>query len=134
MTKETITKPNIAIIGLGNIGQELATNLIRGGRSILLSDRNLQKAHDFSEKLGSSASPMEIAAAMKAADIIIMAVCFEAIKALMHQYALALQKKIIMTLPAPSHRMAKEILRKPLMKRHLQVSYWRHCCRRMQNL
>jgi len=92
---ENSVKSKVAVIGLGNIGQVVATNLINGNRPAILADRNIAKAKNLSEKLGSLAQPMEIGAAIKKADIIIMAVWFNAIKELFYQYDAVLQDKII---------------------------------------
>ena len=95
MTMENTNKSTIAIIGLGNIGQVVATNLIRNNRPVILAGRDFTKAKNLAEKLGSLAQPMEIGAAIKEADIIIMAVWFDAIKELFYQYEGALKGKII---------------------------------------
>lgn len=70
-----------------------------------IATRDMEKAKNLSKSLGSLAQPMEIAAAMQEADIIILSVRFEAIKALMRQYALELQGKIIID---PSNPIAAD--------------------------
>ena len=91
MTKQS----KIAIIGLGHIGTAVATNLVKGARAIIVADRNIDKAKNFSQKLGSLAEPMEIATAIKAADIIVLAIWFDAIKEVLKQYKSELAGKII---------------------------------------
>lgn len=103
MAKEN--KSKVAIIGLGNIGQVLATNLTNGNRSVILADRNIAKAKSLSEKLGSSTQPMEIGAAIKEADIVIMAIWLSAIKEVLYQYEALLQGKIIVD---PSNPIAPD--------------------------
>ena len=76
------TKSKVAVIGLGNIGTAVATNLVKGNRSVIVADRTIEKAKALSQKLGSLAQPMEISAAIKEADIIVFAVWFNAIKEL----------------------------------------------------
>jgi len=93
MAKEI--KSKVAVIGLGNIGQVVAGNLVKGNRPVIVADRNLDKAKELSEKWGELAQPMEIGAAIKAADIVVMAVWFSAIKDLLYQYEGVLQGKII---------------------------------------
>jgi len=92
---ENSVKSKVAIIGLGNIGQVLATNLIHGKRPVILADRDIVKAKNLSEQLGALARPMEIGDAIKEADIIILAVWFNAIKELFYQYDAVFQGKII---------------------------------------
>ncbi len=92
---ENTSKSKIAIIGLGNIGQVVAGNLVKGNRPIIVADRNIEKAKDLAEKWGALAQPMEIAEALKAADIVVFAVWFSAIKELLYQYQGILQGKII---------------------------------------
>ncbi len=98
-------KSKVAVIGLGNIGQVVAGNLVKGNRPVIVADRNLDKAKELSEKWGELAQPMEIGAAIKAADIIVMAVWFSAIKELLYQYEGVLQGKIIV---APSNPIAPD--------------------------
>ena len=103
MAKEN--KSKVAIVGLGNIGQVLASNLIEGKRPVILADRNIAKAKSLSEKLGPLARPMEISAAIKEADIVIMAIWFNAIKEVVYQYEAILEGKIIVD---PSNPIAPD--------------------------
>lgn len=103
MAKEN--KSKVAIIGLGNIGQVLATNLTKGKRPVILAGRNIEQAKSLAEKLGPLAQPMEIGAAMKEADIVIMAIWFSAIKEVVYQYEALLQGKIIID---PSNPIAPD--------------------------
>ncbi len=92
---ENAIKSKVAVIGLGNIGQVVAANLVKGNRPVIVADRKLDKAKELSAKWGDLAKPMEISEALKAADIIVMAVWFNAIKDLFYQYGDILQGKII---------------------------------------
>ena len=103
MAKEN--KSKVAIIGLGNIGQALAINLVEGKRSVILANKDLAKAKKLAAKLGSLAQPMEVAAAIKEADIVVMAVWFDTIKELLSEYASELQGKIIID---PSNPIAPD--------------------------
>jgi 8-hydroxy-5-deazaflavin:NADPH oxidoreductase len=98
-------KSKVAVIGLGNIGTVVATNLVKGNRSIIIADRKLEKANTLSQKLGNLAQPKEIAAAIKGADVIVLAVWFDAIKELLNTYATELQGKIIVD---PSNPIAPD--------------------------
>lgn len=92
---QTNAKPTIAIIGVGNIGQVVATNLVKANRPVIIANRNLSKSQELAAKLGKLAQPMDIPAAIKAADIVVFAVWFPVIKEMLATYAGELQDKII---------------------------------------
>jgi 8-hydroxy-5-deazaflavin:NADPH oxidoreductase len=98
-------KPKVVVIGLGNIGTVVATNLVKSNRSVIVADRKIEKATKLSQKLGNLAQPKEISAAIKEADVIILAIWFNAIKELFHIYAKELQGKIIVD---PSNPIAPD--------------------------
>lgn len=85
----------IAIIGLGNIGQVVATNLAKNNHAVIVADRNIEKANRMAAHLGSIANPLSIEEAIKEADIIVLSVWFSAIKEVFSQYETLLQGKII---------------------------------------
>lgn len=90
-----ITESKVAIIGLGNIGRILATNLVKGNRPVILAARDITQAQNLSNELGSLAQPLEIEAAIQEADIIIPAIWFASIGELLKTYATQLERKII---------------------------------------
>lgn len=100
-----IQKSKVAIVGLGNIGTAIATNLVKGNRPFIVAGRKIGKAKELAQQLGSLAQPMEIPAAIKEADIIVFAIWFEAIKEMLHMYAAELQGKIIVD---PSNPIAPD--------------------------
>jgi 8-hydroxy-5-deazaflavin:NADPH oxidoreductase len=85
----------IAVIGLGNIGQVVATNLVKGNRPVIIADRTVSKAQELAGKLGKLAKPSDILSAIKEADIVVLSVWFNVIKEFFVQYAAELQGKII---------------------------------------
>ena len=93
MAMQTTSK--IAVIGLGSIGQVVAKNLVNNNRSVIVTDRNLEKANKLASELGDLAQPKPIGEAIKEADILVMAVWFSAIKEVFYQYEALLQGKII---------------------------------------
>lgn len=95
----------VAVIGLGNIGTTVASNLVKGHRVVIVADRKIEKANELAQKLGKYAQPEEIPAAIEKADIIVLAVWFDAIKELFTTYASALQGKIIVD---PSNPIAPD--------------------------
>ncbi|HSC40452.1 MAG TPA: NAD(P)-binding domain-containing protein, partial [Chitinophagaceae bacterium] len=98
-------KAKVAVIGLGNIGRIVAANLIKGNRPVIVADRTIEKANEFAQNSGTLAQAMAIPAAIKEADIVVLAVWFGAIKELFTQYATELQGKIIVD---PSNPIAPD--------------------------
>lgn len=100
-----IQTSKVAVIGLGNIGTAIATNLAKGNRPVIVADRKLEKANELANQLGSPAKPGDIPSAIKGADIIVLAVWFDAIKELFTTYATELQGKTIVD---PSNPIAPD--------------------------
>jgi predicted dinucleotide-binding enzyme len=98
-------KLKVAVIGLGNIGTAVATNLIRGNRPIILADRTFEKADALAQKLGTSAQAATIADAVKQADIVVLAIYFDPIKEFLKTYAKELEGKIVVD---PSNPIAPD--------------------------
>lgn len=94
-----------AIIGLGNIGSRLAKNLTTGGESIIIADKTLAKAEKLASELGAKATPMPIADAINKADVIVLAIYFDAIKDALITYRGALAGKVIVD---PSNPLAPD--------------------------
>jgi predicted dinucleotide-binding enzyme len=86
---------NTAVIGLGNIGSSVARNLAVGGVDILVADRTLTKAETLAGELGGRATALPVEAAMARADVLILAIYFDAIKALLEEHRSALAGKVI---------------------------------------
>ncbi len=105
MSQVKPNKAKVAVIGRGNIGTAVITNLVKGNHPVIVSDRKIEKAKEFSQKLGNLVQPMEIIAAIKEADIIVFAIWFDAIKELLNKYATELQGKIIVD---PSNPIAPD--------------------------
>jgi predicted dinucleotide-binding enzyme len=105
MSQVNVNKAKVAVIGLGNIGTAVATNLTKANRPVIVADRKMEKAEHFSQQSGGLARPMEIPAAIKEADIVVLAVWFDAIKELLNKYAVELQGKVIVD---PSNPIAPD--------------------------
>src|SRR5659263_137203 len=88
-------KAKIAIIGLGNVGQAIATNLVKNNRPVIVASREITKANTLAEKLGGLAKPMGINDAIKEATIIIPSIWFNSLNGFFNQFANELQGKII---------------------------------------
>ncbi|MCU0369733.1 MAG: NAD(P)-binding domain-containing protein [Cyclobacteriaceae bacterium] len=98
-------KLKVAVIGLGNIGKVVASNLVKGNREVIISGHKLEDAKAFAHQLGSLATAAEVPEAIKEADIVVMAVWFSTIQELLKQYATELQGKIIID---PSNPIAPD--------------------------
>ena len=98
-------KSKVAVIGLGNIGKVVASNLVKGNREVIVATNKLEDAKVLAKQLGGLAKAAEVAAAIKGADIVIMSVWFNTIQELFKQYSTELQGKIIID---PSNPIAPD--------------------------
>ena len=96
---------HIAIVGLGNIGSRVATNLTAGAVNVIVSDRDLEKARDLAKKLGPTAVAMTIDAALKKADIVILSILFDIMKKFVVEHRADLAGKIVVD---PSNPIAPD--------------------------
>jgi len=96
---------NTAIIGLGNIGFRLAGNLTVGGQKIIVADKTLSEARKLAGDLGSNAEALPVADAIAKAEVVILAIYFDAIKELIGTYHDALAGKIVVD---PSNPIAPD--------------------------
>lgn len=95
------TKTKVAIIGLGKIGEAIATNLTKGNHSVILASRGDEKAKVLATKLGRLAIASETIAAIKEADINIPAIYFNSLKEFFQTYSTELEGKIIIDVSNP---------------------------------
>lgn len=91
----------VAIIGLGNIGKAVATNLIKGNHPVILASRDTEKTKAFAEQLGNLATAKEIKDAIQDADIIIPAIYFNALQEFFQTFSTELEGKIIVDVSNP---------------------------------
>lgn len=98
-------KLKVAVIGLGNIGKAVASNLVKGNREVILASHKIEDANALASQLGILAKPADVKTAIKEADIVIMSVWFSTIQELFKQYATELQGKIIID---PSNPIAPD--------------------------
>lgn len=96
-----ILTAKVAIIGLGNIGKAIATNLIKGNHDVILASRDLKKSSELAEALGEKAHAQETIEAIKEADIIIPAIYFNKLKEFFQTYAKDLEGKTIVDVSNP---------------------------------
>lgn len=91
----------VAIIGLGKIGEAIATNLVKGKQAVILASRDGEKAKALAAKLGSLATAKETSEAIQEADVIIPTIYFNSLKEFFQTYAAALEGKIIVDVSNP---------------------------------
>jgi predicted dinucleotide-binding enzyme len=84
-----------AIIGVGNIGGALARHLVRGGERVTLAAREEPDAAALAAELGPLASAATVQEAIEAADVVVFAVWFDALKQLLAEYADLLDGKVV---------------------------------------
>ena len=94
-----------AVIGLGNIGSRVAKNLSAGGQKVIVAEKTLAKAEKLAAELGGNAEAMTFVDALDKADIVILAVYFDAIKDLIATHRAAFSGKIVVD---PSNPIAPD--------------------------
>jgi 8-hydroxy-5-deazaflavin:NADPH oxidoreductase len=94
-----------AIIGLGNIGNQVALNLIAGGHQLIVADRGPTKAQELAKASNGLARATSVAAAIEEGEVILFAVYFDAIKELLAEYRGKLAGKIVVD---PSNPIAPD--------------------------
>jgi predicted dinucleotide-binding enzyme len=82
-----------AIIGVGNIGRPLAGHLVAGGERVVRAGTTPPES--LAAQLGELASAATVARAIEAAEAVIFAVPFDAVKALIDQYRGGLAEKVV---------------------------------------
>jgi 8-hydroxy-5-deazaflavin:NADPH oxidoreductase len=96
---------NIAVVGLGNIGGQLAAALVEARHRIAVVDHGSGKAQAFSEKSKGKAYATTLPDALAKSDMIIFGVWFNVIRELIPQYRAKLAGKIVVD---PSNPIAPD--------------------------
>jgi len=94
-----------SIIGLGNIGKQVALNLIAGGQDVIVADHGPTKGQEFAKASNGKARAVSVATAIDEGDVVIFAVYFDAIKGLLAEFRNKLVGKIIVD---PSNPIAPD--------------------------
>jgi predicted dinucleotide-binding enzyme len=98
-------KLKVAVIGLGNIGKVVASNLVKGNREVTIASHKIEDAKALALNLGSLAKAADVKSAIKDADIVVLSVWFSTIQELFKEYATELQGKIVID---PSNPIAPD--------------------------
>ena len=91
----TISNNTVAIIGTGNIGSRLAAAFAAGGQDFLLAGRDQEAARKVAADLDGHADVVSVDEAVERADVLVLAVWFDAFKQLIAQYGDRLAGKVI---------------------------------------
>jgi predicted dinucleotide-binding enzyme len=91
----TISDNTVAIIGTGNIGSRLAAGFAAGGQDFLLAGRDQDSARKIASDLDGHAEAVSVDEAVERADMLVLAVWFDAFKQLIAQYGDRLGGKVI---------------------------------------
>src|ERR1700685_1855727 len=91
----TISDTSVAIIGTGNIGSRLAAGFAAGGQDFLLAGRDLEATRKLASDLDRHAGAVSVGEAVERADVLVLAVWFDAFKQLIAQYGERLAGKVI---------------------------------------
>ena len=91
----TISDNTVAIIGTGNIGGRVAAEFAAGGLDFLLAGRDQEVARKLAADLGGHAEVVTVDEAVERADVLVLAVWFDAFKELIAQYGDRLAGKVI---------------------------------------
>ncbi len=95
------SKTTVALIGIGNIGKAIATNLVKGNHPVIIASRDAEKSKVLANELGHLAITKSIVDAIKAADVVIPAISFSSLKDFFKTYAAELEGKIIIDVSNP---------------------------------
>jgi predicted dinucleotide-binding enzyme len=101
----TISDNTVAIIGAGNLGGRVAAAFAAGGQDFLLAGRDLETARKLASGLDGHAEVVSIDEAVERADVLVLAVWFDAFKQLIAQYGERLAGKVIVD---PSNPVAPD--------------------------
>jgi predicted dinucleotide-binding enzyme len=93
------------ILGLGNIGSRIAKNLTVGGEKVIVAGKTLAEAEKLARELGSSAEAMPVTDGISKAEVLILAIYFDAIRTFVAEHHDRLAGKIIVD---PSNPIAPD--------------------------
>ena len=99
------TKSKVAVIGLGNIGKVVASNLVNGNREVIVASRKIEDATALASQLGGRAKAADVKTAIEVADIVVLSVWFSTIQEFFKNYSTEFKGKIIID---PSNPIAPD--------------------------
>jgi NADPH-dependent F420 reductase len=90
----------IAVIGTGNVGRALGGSLARAGHEVTFAARDEEKARDCASEVGGACAPTPEAAA-RTAEVIVLAVPYDAMPGVAGEIAQAAQGKVVIDVTNP---------------------------------
>lgn len=91
---------DVTIVGAGNMARGIATRALAGSHRVRLVDNNRAKADTLAADLGEGASGADLDA-LNGADVVVLALPFEAAKAVAREHAEALAGKVVVDICNP---------------------------------
>ena len=92
---------NIAIIGAGNVGSNLAGALVKAGHDVVIATQDLEKAREVADATGGIAA-INAAAAAALGDVVVLAVPFGATQAVANEIRPVVNDKTIVDVTNPA--------------------------------
>jgi hypothetical protein len=90
-----------AIVGLGNIGSRVASNLVSGGERVVLAGHDRSTADSMAEELGELASSADVADAVSEADSVVLALWLDDEMEVIGELSSALDGKVVIDTANP---------------------------------
>ena len=90
-----------AIIGVGNVGSRLATDLVRGGEPVILASNHQANARSLASKLGDLATAAPVPDAVSQADNVVLAMWLDAEKEVISELSDSLIDKTVIDTSNP---------------------------------
>ncbi len=90
----------VAIIGTGNVGKALGTSLVRAGHQVTFAAQDSDKTDRVAAEIGATATP-EPAAAVRTADVVVLAIPYGSVEALAAEIREAAVGKVIVDTTNP---------------------------------
>jgi len=84
-----------AIIGVGNLGSTVARHLVAGGEVVVLAAQDEEHAQALANELGPNASAASVEGAIASADVVVLAVWLDQIKAPVPEQSHLLEDKTV---------------------------------------
>lgn len=84
-----------AVIGTGNLGSQVARNLVAGGEPVIIGGRQPEVAASLAASLGTLATAATVEKAIASCDAVIPALWFDALKEVIQQNSTALAGKTV---------------------------------------
>ena len=125
----TISDNTVAIIGTGNIGSRLAAAFAAGGQDFLLAGRDQEAARKVAADLDGQADVVSVDEAVERADVLVLAVWFDAFKQLIAQYGDRLAGKVIIDPTNPVGPDGKGGFQKLIGEQESSGQILAGCCR-----